>query len=1263
MKMAAGNILCVISVIFLHCSACAAPPEGSGYSWKLVFGDEFEGVSIDRSKWITQHPWGRTFKGQAYNRDENVTVNNGILTITAKAESYGGKSFTSGAISTGYTKFRFKHGYAEARMKLPGARGSWSNFWMLDEGWPPELDVMEYPLDNISGSDNHRYRFYTNYHYTGGSTGQWIWRSTDLSSGYNTYAVNWRPGYMGWLFNGSVVREAWNSYFDQPNSFYLIFDYYVGGEWGGQVWANPSTATWPAPTSELVQMKIDWVRIWQRIRDTNLECIGHWRFDETGGTTAADSSGKNMQGTLMGGMSFENDSVDGALGRALKFDGVDDYIALPSGFSEFDNGFSAAFWCYPTAVKAWARFIDLGRGSGSNNIVIARYGTGSDLTVTVYGGSAGGGHVRAINALELNKWQFFAVTISTGGNVRIYKDGTLIQTGSTTWPWGVNRTQNYIGRSNWSGDAFYEGYMDDIRIFDYALIPNEVHDIYTADVPQPYGGMPAPVPGRVLAERFDLGGEGVGYHDTTFGNSGGLFRPDENVDIRAINDFGAGFAVTDIAPDEWLRYTANITETGTYCLYLRAAAADSATPVIIKRTETPVVELPAFEAVGVYDEQVVQTNAVDFSMAYSSNTTWTTGIGQTLGASQILTLDQFKPMVEQAFINGSGGVISFDDLDLPTSFSFDVSFAEGTKKFTVSSLSGTVQTAGPLANRTAVSGNKFLSTDGTPYYYFDFSNFTGMTDSQIVAVGVTLLGRSGSLSTSNWRVSANYTNGAETGSSSTFRTINTGSGNTANDSFSGIIAPDGCWITGIRIHCDQEAYTSIDDLAFVFADSDPLEETIPSPSEVPADAFVVGQIEVTNTGSWDAFQTFVLNDMLLPEGNNQRLTLEFPEGGLDLNWIQIEKQGPWGGSPHTLPGKIQAEEFDVGGPGRAYHDTTVGNTGGRFRPFENVDIVQINDGEPGFAIDDIQNGEWLLYTVNTAAGQTNVHARIASTQAGGQIKVWLDDALLTTIDVPDTGSLTAWQTLAVSGLTLPEATNAALKLEFVGSGFRLNMIQFQMQMPYPGVASQIPGRIEFEHYDIGGPLVAYLDNTDTNAYAAQSQFRVDEAVDVMAMDDNGAGFAVDAEAGEWLQYTCTVQPGVYTILIRSASPFPAQQLTLSRGAQDLAVMTLPDTGEWTVWQNTVLSDVYLPGGADQTLRFTLHSSRAALNYVEFIRHEENIADISGNGTVDLTDFAMLASQWRTAPATPSADIVPLGGDGQVDILDLLMLAENWLSGG
>lgn len=55
-------------------------------------------------------------------------------------------------------------------------------------------------------------------------------------------------------------------------------------------------------------------------------------------------------------------------------------------------------------------------------------------------------------------------------------------------------------------------------------------------------------------------------------------------------------------------------------------------------------------------------------------------------------------------------------------------------------------------------------------------------------------------------------------------------------------------------------------------------------------------------------------------------------------------------------------------------------------------------------------------------------------------------------------------------------------------------------------------------------------------------------------------------------------------------------------------------------------------------------------------------DINGDGIVNFKDFAILGSQWRQSPGSPSADIAPEGGDNIIDLLDLDMLAEDWLAG-
>ncbi len=222
---------------------------------------------------------------------------------------------------------------------------------------------------------------------------------------------------------------------------------------------------------------------------------------------------------------------------------------------------------------------------------------------------------------------------------------------------------------------------------------------------------------------------------------------------------------------------------------------------------------------GVYDEQDVQTNSVNHEMGFSSNTTWTTGIGQTLGADQIIPLEDFKTQVAAAHANGRGGVINFDGVnpdDYSGMQSFGASFADGAKTLTFENrIDGSYSINDPRGDRTAISGDQFLATSGNPHFDFNLTNFVGFEQhEQVVSIGVTVLGRDGQGTGRNFRVIARYTDGNDTGSSSTFRSFDMENGNTTEDSFSGIMAPDGYWITSLRVHSDNGIFTGIDDLAF-----------------------------------------------------------------------------------------------------------------------------------------------------------------------------------------------------------------------------------------------------------------------------------------------------------------------------------------------------------------------------------------------------------------------------------------------------------------
>ena len=128
--------------------------------------------------------------------------------------------------------------------------------------------------------------------------------------------------------------------------------------------------------------------------------------------------------------------------------------------------------------------------------------------------------------------------------------------------------------------------------------------------------------------------------------------------------------------------------------------------------------------------------------------------------------------------------------------------------------------------------------------------------------------------------------------------------------------------------------------------------------------------------------------------------------------VTTPTESPYGGTPWPIPGTIQAEDFDNGGQGVAYHDADAGNTGGGYRSTD-VDIRACSDTGGGYQVGWTGAGEWLNYTVNVAAtGNYVLTARIADGGTPGAIHVEFDGVNVSgTMAVPVTGGFDTWQSI------------------------------------------------------------------------------------------------------------------------------------------------------------------------------------------------------------------------------------------------------------
>ncbi len=171
--------------------------------------------------------------------------------------------------------------------------------------------------------------------------------------------------------------------------------------------------------------------------------------------------------------------------------------------------------------------------------------------------------------------------------------------------------------------------------------------------------------------------------------------------------------------------------------------------------------------------------------------------------------------------------------------------------------------------------------------------------------------------------------------------------------------------------------------------------------------------------------------------------------------VYIGVQGPYGGSPRAIPGTIQAEDFDEGGQGVAYHDSTSGNSGGSYRTSD-VDIEPTSDSGGGFNLGWIVTGEWLEYTVQIAsAGLYTLDARVASTGSSGSVRFDLDGADISgTMAVPNTGGWQSWTTVTKTGVSLPAGTHI-LRMTALGGDFNINWIRLTSLPSVPAAPSNL----------------------------------------------------------------------------------------------------------------------------------------------------------------------------------------------------------------
>ncbi len=249
-------------------------------NWELVFSDEFDGTSLDHSKWNTTYYYGartNSFNNEAqYYVDDAFEFNDGILRIVGEKQDTPVEAFepidayllteqgkdlsfdyTSGLLS-GHDKFAFTNGYMEIRAKVPSGQGLWPAFWMLPNSgeWPPEIDMMEILGDQTDTA-------YQTLHYqdpsqeNGRNMQGGYYSGIDFSEDFHTFAAEWNSDSITWHIDDVEVFTVENNIPNQP--MYLLANLAIGGDWPGM----PDETT-----PGLSTFDIDYIRVYQNQEGT-----------------------------------------------------------------------------------------------------------------------------------------------------------------------------------------------------------------------------------------------------------------------------------------------------------------------------------------------------------------------------------------------------------------------------------------------------------------------------------------------------------------------------------------------------------------------------------------------------------------------------------------------------------------------------------------------------------------------------------------------------------------------------------------------------------------------------------------------------------------------------------------------------------------------------------------------------------------------------------------------------------------------------------
>jgi hypothetical protein len=150
----------------------------------------------------------------------------------------------------------------------------------------------------------------------------------------------------------------------------------------------------------------------------------------------------------------------------------------PMNLTFATTGFSAiVIMKFTGTPQAWERIFDFGNGAVNNNVLLARNGTANQVYLSFFNGGSEVFRVTVATGLSQDTWYVFSIIYNTNNTLKVYQNGVSIYSSGISALIDRTLTNNYIGRSNWNGDGYFNGSIAGLYIYNAVLSESQVQNI------------------------------------------------------------------------------------------------------------------------------------------------------------------------------------------------------------------------------------------------------------------------------------------------------------------------------------------------------------------------------------------------------------------------------------------------------------------------------------------------------------------------------------------------------------------------------------------------------------------------------------------------------------------------------------------------------------------------------------------------------------------------------------------------------------------